>query len=346
LLEVEPGEPVVTSAGSGSDSLANLEKPQVPENASLDETDEVTSNAELMSDPLWLLGTIHSSNEEDRRRVGDILDHEPVRRRLLPAARSFLESRRCCPFRAIAHLQLASLDYLLASGESADVHIDRALRMVGSDAQALMFAAATSDQVGDLGLAARCWRKSLEVCPQNWIDVADAAGAALPARQVLDEVLPPEGSLEIRISDRLYADPEDEEDRAIFLHAVPDRVAANKRLTEAERNWIQGQALARLDQRDEGRNLMLQALKLDAGQSDWRREYIVWLLEWGLVKDAHAQARIGVALDSKHKGLRDVHGLTVDALARGVSSEDNDSASSFAGSGERIPFASQVKSGP
>ena len=258
-----------------------------------------------MTDPIWLLGVVHSAKPEDLDRVGGVLAHEPVRNHLLPAARSFLEMRRCSPFRAESHAHLACVDYLLQGGEPARVHIERALLLAGANSPVLAFAAVVSVEVGALDLAAKCWKKELSIHAASWPDIANMAGAALDPEQILDEVLPPGDHFEIWFADRLYADPEDQQIRDRFLRAALERVRGNTALAPAEKLWIQGQACARLDERDRARKLMQAALGLDARQGNWRQEFIGWLLDWGLAKEAHTQARIGVELNPFHMGLQE-----------------------------------------
>ncbi|HMB02888.1 MAG TPA: O-antigen ligase family protein, partial [Isosphaeraceae bacterium] len=83
----------------------------------------------LLSDPLWLHGVVHSTTPDQRAAVGGLFDQEPVRLYLVPAARSFLEARRCSPALALPHLRLASLDYLLEGGDPGTVSVERALRL-------------------------------------------------------------------------------------------------------------------------------------------------------------------------------------------------------------------------
>lgn len=131
----------------------------------------------LMSDPLWLLGTMHehleksSASPEDQ----DVLSVEPVINHLVPAAHCFLEARRCSPFLALPHAELAALDYLRVQGDASTTYLKRALALSGNDTRLLASMAQIAAQTGDRELAAQCWRKSLQVDPSSWPEVADAA---------------------------------------------------------------------------------------------------------------------------------------------------------------------------
>lgn len=282
-----------------------------------EETERDEDLDRLMTDPLWLLGVVHSAEPGELEEAGGVLDHEPVREHLLPAARAFLEARRCSPFRAAPHVYLASVDYLVEGGEPARVHVERALNLARADAQILELAGVTSVRIGALDLAAVSWKRALSVRDTDWRDIAELAGAVLGPDQILDDVLPPGGHFEIWFADHLYGDPKDEEARSMFLRAALERVPRNPRLSPAERLWIQGQASARLDERDQARTFMRQALGLELRRTNWRLEYTKWLLEWDLAKEAHTQARIGLELEPYNPALQSALRATQDALARG-----------------------------
>ena len=77
-----------------------------------------------MSDPLWLLGLVHSTGPGERPTTDELMKHDPVRLYLAPAARSFLEARRCSPFIALAHARIASLDFLLERADPPSAYLD------------------------------------------------------------------------------------------------------------------------------------------------------------------------------------------------------------------------------
>src|SRR5262249_35932711 len=163
-------------------------------------------------------------------------------------------------------------DYLIAGGEPATTHIERAVRLSGANAQVMTLAGVAAVQVGAPATAARCWRHALVARPGDWREIAEMAGATLEPDQILDEVLPPGNQFEVWFADQLYAEPEDEDVRARFLRAAIARAPSNGALSRAEQLWIQGQAYARLDERDQARRFMQQALGLEAVHDNWRLE--------------------------------------------------------------------------
>jgi O-antigen ligase len=283
--------------------------------------DAVAGNdAAGMADPLWLHGLVHSTTETELAEFGGVIDQEPVKHYLVPAARCFLQARRCCPFRAPAHAHLASLDYLIKNGESTATHAVRALRLSGADSQVTMLAAVVAAQAGEIDVVAPALRRTLVLRSSEWATIADFADNVLTPAEILNEVLPLEGGYEIRFADRLFAEPEDQAARTLFLNAALERAADNATLTPAERQWFQGQAWARLGDRGKARQAMNEALVLESTHSDRRQELVRWLLEWGLIEEANTHVRIGLGLDPDHDGLRKEQTKVVDAIARGNTS--------------------------
>jgi O-antigen ligase/tetratricopeptide (TPR) repeat protein len=275
------------------------------------------ANRALLADYLWLHGVVHASGDDRRATADGLLEHEPIRRYLVPAARCFLEARRCCPVLALSHARLASLDYLLERGEPVRVHAGRALRLVGSDVRLIALIARVAFQAGEPDLVARCWRRALEVGGENWAWIADTAGAELQPEQILDQVLPPGGRYALRFADRLYSTPEDRVIRDRFLRTALARLPDEPGLGSAERLWLEAQARARLGERERARPQMEAALRSEPLRGDWREEFVDWLIAWGDPEEAHRQALNGTQLSPGHSGLRRALQATVEVLARG-----------------------------
>ena len=197
-----------------------------------------------LSDPLWLHGLIHRTGEDARPKVGDLLDHDPIRLHLVPAARSFLEARRCCPTLAVAHAELASLDYLLEEGPPSSVHAERALRWAGPDRETIARAARISAHAGDPGLAARCLRKQLSAREEDWAEVADLAAGLIPSEHILNGVVP-SGRFTLLFAEHLYAAPEQRADRDRFLRAALERLPNDAGLSDAEPPVLRGRGPTR-----------------------------------------------------------------------------------------------------
>jgi tetratricopeptide (TPR) repeat protein len=268
-----------------------------------------------MEDPIWLHRIVHTAETGPAAMAKDLLEFEPVRTYLMPAARSYLEARRCCPEQALSHLRLGMLDFLLVPSEPSAVHAERALKQAGPHADLLLQIGRIAAQAGDRTLAARSWRRALEVREELWPLVADAAGVELRPEQILAEVLPPGARFPVLFIDRIYATPEDQAPRDLFLKAALEQLPRDAELDEANRMWVEGQVRARLDQRAQARKLMEEAIRKEPLNSEWRREIVYWLIFWGDPQEAHNQARTGIQLDPQHKGLQLAYRHSVDSLA-------------------------------
>jgi O-antigen ligase len=273
----------------------------------------------VLSDPLWLHGVVHKAGRDRLASVGGVLVHEPIRRYLVPAARSFLEARRCCPVWGLTHAELAGLDFLLVGDGSASVYARRALRLSGPDSSTIMLAARAAAQAGDLDLAARCWRKALEVLPTSCPAVADVSGSVLAPDQILKQVVP-DGRSTLWFAERLYGAPEQRAARDQFLETAVRRLPQDQNLSEADRLRLEAVAWFKLDNRYRARDRMEAALALEPRMLAWRKEFIERLLEWGKVEEAHTQALIGFHHSPKDPEARHLLERTAEALARGPAS--------------------------
>lgn len=284
----------------------------------LGESQEVEpAHRALLADSLWLHGVVHASGANGRATIDGLLEHEPIRRYLVPAVRCYLEARRCCPALALSHARLASLDYLLERGEPMRVHAGRALRQVGSDRRLIALIARVAYQANEPDLVARCWREALEVGGEDWAWIADAAGVELRPEQILDQVLPPGSRYALRFADRLYSSPADRAIRERFLQAALARLPDEPGLSPADRLWLEAQARARLGERERARVQMEAALRSEPLRGDWREEFVGWLIAWDDLEEAHQQALIGCQLSPGHAGLLRALRVSVEVLARG-----------------------------
>ncbi len=273
------------------------------------------SDAEIIASPLWLHGLVHTGTKSDAE-IEELIEEDPIWLYLVPAARSFLEARRCCPVRSLPHAWLAILDYLVVSGETTSDHVRRALSQSGNDARVMALGARAAVQVGDLQLAARCWRKSLEIDPSQADDIALVAGAVLSPDQILDQVLPINGDQVIRFADLLYSDPSSKPARDQFLKEAIKRAESDPAQTQTERIWCEGQARARLNERDLARKQMEAALAEEPKREHWRDEYIDWLIRWGDTEEAFNQATVGVHVVPGQSGPRTALDRATEARAR------------------------------
>jgi O-antigen ligase len=270
----------------------------------------------LLANPLWLHDVIHSTPEPGREPIGELAAFEPIREHLIPAARSFLEARRCCPVMALPHAELATVDYLLEGGDPGPVYVERALRLAGANAPLIALATQLAVQEGDPDLAARGLRQSLETHALDWTEVADLASGILPPDRILQDVVPDSRSA-LGFADRLFSAPEDREIRGKFLRSALQRLPREPGLSPAARLELEAQLLERLGQPGPALRQLEAALALEPRRTGWRKDLVVWLIARGELRQAHDQAMIGLSLTPDQPEARQALNLAADALARG-----------------------------
>jgi O-antigen ligase len=275
---------------------------------------------DTLASPLWLLGVLHGAGTAGPPGTADWLEYEPIRRNLVPAARCFLEARRCCPVAALSHAGLASLAYLLQGEEAASIHAARALRLAGNDSKLTAYTALVAVQVGDFDLAARCWRRTLTAQGggPDWEAIANTAGAVLPPDQILRAVIP-DARGALRFAARLYAAPGQEATRDLFYREALARLPHEPGLSRAERLQLEACAWAGLDEPGRALPLMEQALGMRPRQFAWRSTLIGWMLRWGRLREAHDQALVWFHLAKGDAEARRTLEQTTARLASGDS---------------------------
>jgi O-antigen ligase len=275
------------------------------------------------AEPLWLLGAMHDNQPATSEPPGatDILSFEPIGNHLVPAAVCFLEARRCCPYLALPHAELASLDFLLVKGDPPSKYATRALRLAGNDTSLIEFLAQVAVQAGDRSLAAHCWHKELEVSPSRWQEVADEAVIVLSADEILSGVVT-DGRNAVRFAERLYGEADQQPQREQFLQAAINRLKVDREITMSDRLFFEAHASAGLNLREQACERMEAALALEPARSDWREEFVDWLFRWGRHDDAHKQALIGRYFSPDSQVFRAAVDRSADALARGGKGND------------------------
>jgi O-antigen ligase len=275
------------------------------------------------AEPLWLLGAVEEQPEQFPHAPAktEILSLEPILDHLVPATRCFLEARRCSPFLALPHAELAALNYLLVDGDHPSTYAGRALRLAGNNGELIAFLAQVAVQCGDRSLAAQCWRKELEVSPSRWPEVADLAGPILTADELLTQVVI-DGPNAVRFAERVYQAADLQPARTQFLNAALSRLALDRKLAPADRLYFEAHAAAGLNFHKQACETIESALALEPDRGDWREEYINWLFRWGRPDEAHKQALIGRYFSPNSQAFRTAVDRSAEALARDVREKD------------------------
>ncbi len=113
-------------------------------------------STEDLGDPLALRRAVLAGSPE-------MMAADPVRDHLVPAARSFLEARRCSPAMAWPHLGLATVDFLLIGPDSSGDHLGRTLARASPDGAWLERVAEVARQSGRADLERRALERARSV---------------------------------------------------------------------------------------------------------------------------------------------------------------------------------------
>lgn len=304
------------AADALADAAADGQKnsPAQPQTAA--EANQPAPNETVLTDPLWLHGIVHHSTPEELAEFGAPVEHEPVLKFLVPAARSFLEARRCSPLLPVSHARLASLDFLLKGGDSSLAYARRAFNLGSRERGISAFCAQLAVNLGEPEFAAKCWRNCLLTQDADWEWVADSASSILTPDQVL-EMLEPVGAQHILLfADRLYGSVFSAPTRTRFLNAALERLSNDTTVSPSERLWYEGKARAGLGQQDVAKQRMSQALNLDPERKAWRLEYLKLLSQWNDHQEAYRQASLGARLHPKDPRFEKAMKASLDALVR------------------------------
>lgn len=243
--------------------------------------------------PSYLYKHVHAPEGLEPLSTTELLKSEPVREFLVPAARSFLEARRCDPLLPLPHAKLAVFDYLLEGGDRGRDYLMRALYLARDDRRVIEFITQTAALMKEPSIVAAAWKRLLILDGSRWSEVADAASAQMTPEQILDEVVP-DGRTAIEFAGKLYALPWQANARRKFLEAGIKRLPQDSELSPAERLRWEAEAHALLGERTPAGDRLTRALALEPGNLPWRKLLVTWLIDWEQFSEAYEVALAGV----------------------------------------------------
>jgi O-antigen ligase/tetratricopeptide (TPR) repeat protein len=247
-----------------------------------------------LGDPTFLFHEAHGLAGTRPLSAEELLaNYDPVRLYLVPAARSFLEARRCNPLVPLPYADLAPLDYLLQGGDPARTYLRRALLLGRGDRRLLEAVAQTAIKIDERDVFAEAWRRVLILDPDHWEPVADKVAADLTPEQILEDVVP-DGPTTLHFATRLYRSPLRADIRREFLEAAIRRLPNDRALSPAERLRFESEAWVELGERDKAIERMTGALALAPRKSEWREMLVGWLIAWNRPQAAYDIAVEGV----------------------------------------------------
>lgn len=267
------------------------------------------------SRPLWLSVRVRTADPEERLSPEALLALDAVREYLVPAARCFLQARRCDLVRPLPHTKLATLSFLLEGADPGRVYLERALRLSAGSGLETARVGEVALPWGEMDLAARCWRRELVLGTRPWVGVADASIGFLSPEEILRDVVP-DGPLAVRFAQRLFTGQEAEASRRLYAEEALRRLGQTRVLPDADRLEFTAEAYQLLDDREKARAQIQAALALKPERSDWRKTFVRWLIAWGRLEEAHGQARVAVAVTPGNADAKEALELAADALAR------------------------------
>jgi O-antigen ligase len=276
---------------------------------------EDPASRSLLASPLWLHNVIHAGRGA-RPSDANLASLGPIRDHLVPAARSFLEARRCCPVLALPHAELATLDFLLPGESRGAEYIERAVRLAGANKPLIALATQLALQLGRPDLTARGLRKALETGALAQNEVADLAGLALTGDEILREVCP-DGRAALEFCDRLYAAPDEQGTRETFLRGALERWGDDPTIPTGARLELEAQLRKRLGDRSCAQDRMERALRLEPRRAAWRKDLVMWLIAWGRPREAHEQALAGLEYAPRSPETHAALEAAAEAMARG-----------------------------
>jgi hypothetical protein len=265
---------------------------------------------------LILHGQVHGELAGKTEEIQKLIATEGVQAYLVPAARAFLEARRCCYLLPLPHAELAAMDYLLEGAAPPDVLVERALRLSGANSPLLVLVEQLALQLADPDLLIRIMRRELSFQGVDWPRLASWVGLILPPDLILARVVP-NGRFAILFGDYLYSAPENRAIRERFVREGLRRLPSDQGLSPAAKLHLEARAWAALGDRTQARDRMDAALMRAPRMIEWRKELVEWLIRWGQLEDARGQALIGVALTPDRPEAKQAMELANEALARG-----------------------------
>ena len=273
------------------------------------------SALEIQADPIWLHKIAATLRKKSPEEVRSLSEYEAVKEHLVPAARSFLEARRCCPLLGVPHLELAVLDYLFEDPSSSLECIRRGVALKGNHHRMLIMAGQLADNLDQKEMAVKYWHDYLDLRPKDWPLIADLVSNLLTTSQILEVAKGGGAESLLGIGTRLYSGPLGFISRAKFMESALAVLPLDSHVDDDERIWLEALIRGELSQYDRARVLMKQALALQPMNRDWRLICVSRLMAWGCYEEAHNVALVGANFFPKFSTFRNLARMSVEASA-------------------------------
>jgi hypothetical protein len=254
-------------------------------------------------DPLLLSARLQHLPESERDAARRSLEADPaVQRSLLPAVRHALWAREFCPLLPRVEMRLAELRFLLRSGDSDAVYLDRARLLAGPDA-GLWFGAGLLDWYADRPDAAyRSWRRSLELSDRYQDPILAWSTSRLAPAEVPTRVLPDKPGVLLAAARYLYSSDDAVVERRQLFEKALTLLADQSRPLTGEELHLKVQLLRQLGQKELAFETCQAALAQEPRQVDCRFELADMLFQEGQIEQSLWQLEIVLDQAPGHGG--------------------------------------------
>lgn len=253
--------------------------------------------AKRLSDPGYLRGWLLYLQRNHRTAEFQALQTSaPVVHNLTHAARHLLLARDACPILPRVHLALAEL--AVAIDQDDPGHLQRAWSLAPSDQRFLLHAGTFALQSQQLDLACACWRRCLELSPDQLREVLQLAAGQLDLPRYLDQLLPDDLEGLVALG---HAAPSDSAVRTRILAKADALAQQTHGLSEAERRHLRATLSSLRNDNRQAIRYLSQAVQLRPEFTLWRYELAVLFQTEGMAGKALEQAQFCVGMDPENQ---------------------------------------------
>gem|GEM_PF-2332642 len=213
---------------------------------------------------------------------------------LVPGLRHTLAARDSSPLLGEAHVDLAANASALESGDSPDVYLQRAKRLVPYDAEVWFLFGLQELLENKQDQAWSSFRRSLELSDVFLKEIAGAGLDALGPDELIAKVVPDDAGMLVRVASLAFPAAEDVPKREPFLRKALTLLRSDRHAVgppEAKDVRLEAVVLQSLGQADDAIKAYEKAIELAPEQLAWRYEFAVLLFEHEKYEQAHRQLR-------------------------------------------------------
>ena len=281
---------------------------QAADRADVPETDVATPPRDPAPlDPeLWsraslphLHGTLRQLERSgDTAAATALVSSEPVQQLLLRAARHFLAARQYAPTISRVHYRLAELTPAFPDLGDEEVLLRHAQTLSPGDATLWYWSGVLNLNSARVNEACECWRHSLLLSRLHLDEILSMSQGKLTMRQLLDQTLPNQADLLLRVAVTFFAG----DDRAKFRQIVLQRAEESledSSLPAPEFEYTHAAILRLQGRPEDAAPLFANAILRRSNNLPWRYEYARLLIDLGRYDEAYEQVNYLIGAEPK-----------------------------------------------